>query len=92
MNQFTLEEVWRTIDSLKAEGIWERWAEHERREEGFADLQTAILRTIRELGLAKTLNEAVDLTIIMRRVLRHELGLWIGEASEREFGRFFVRP
>ena len=92
MKQFTPDEVWRTIDALEAQLIWERWAEHERRDEGFADLQDAILRTIRELGLATTLNEAVDLTIIMRRVLRHQLGLWIGEASEREFGKYFTRP
>ncbi|HKX09973.1 MAG TPA: hypothetical protein VJN67_17365 [Stellaceae bacterium] len=77
--KFSEEEIRSAITLIKTEraDVWERWRQHELKNEGYRDIDADLMHLIRKLHITSNLNEMTDLKFELRKAVRVELGLWV---------------
>jgi len=75
--EFSPEEVSAAIKAIKEKrpDLWNKWTEHERRNEGFEDIGSDITMLLRGLINAQELHHVTLLTRLIRKQVRREAGL-----------------
>jgi len=75
--EFSPEEISSAIKLIKEKrpDLWDKWTEHERRNEGFADIGQDITLLLRTLVAGQELHHVTLLKRLIRKQVRCEAGL-----------------